>query len=46
MSGTTHSTSTVVLFTNIAILMDFHHDRIKDNLERVVTHFYGFAQLL
>jgi hypothetical protein len=23
---------------SIAILMDFHHDRINDNLERVVMH--------
>jgi hypothetical protein len=23
---------------SIAILMDFHHDRIKDNLEKVVMH--------
>jgi hypothetical protein len=24
---------------SIAILMEFHHDKIKDNLERVVMHF-------
>jgi hypothetical protein len=24
---------------SIAILTDFHHDMIKDNLERVVMHF-------
>jgi hypothetical protein len=24
---------------SIAILTDFHHDRMKDNLERVVMHF-------
>jgi hypothetical protein len=24
---------------SIAILTDFHHDRIKDNLERVLMHF-------
>jgi hypothetical protein len=26
--------------------MDFHHDRIKDNLKRVVMHFLGFNKLL
>jgi hypothetical protein len=31
---------------SIAILTDFHHDRIKDNLERVVLHFWGFNKLL
>jgi hypothetical protein len=30
---------------SIAILTDFHHE-IKDNLERVVMHFYGFNKLL
>jgi hypothetical protein len=31
---------------SLAILTDFHHDRIKDNLERVVMHFYDFNKLL
>jgi hypothetical protein len=30
----------------IAILTDFHHDRIKDNMERVVMPFYVFIKLL
>jgi hypothetical protein len=31
---------------SIPILIDFHHDRINDNLERVVMHFYGFNKFL
>jgi hypothetical protein len=31
---------------SIANLMDFHHDRIKDNLEQVVMHLQGFNKLL
>jgi hypothetical protein len=31
---------------SIANLMDFHYDRIKDNLEQVVMHLQGFNKLL
>jgi hypothetical protein len=31
---------------SIVSLMDFHHDRIKDNLERVLIYFWGFDKLL
>jgi hypothetical protein len=38
ISGTYHLTSTIVLSTKHSTTNGFHHDRIKDDMERVIMH--------